>query len=1236
LLVAACEARPPAVPEEAPAVAPLATATAGQPEALRTAERLAAHHPQLAQLMRPHAGVWAQEAGGLTSPGWRASAHRAFDQLGARLPALASGVTAVGLSRIARFQLRLAAEGAQPATASEHDGRVLYRDVYPSTDVVFVVTEQRLEELLLLRDAAAPREFAWTIKVPHGLPRTRLEADGALAFLDARDEAVLRIPRPFAVDARGTRRWVAMDWRAGRLVLRLDTAGLTYPILLDPAIETAVWELKQPSMTPFNNDEGMAFDSARGRTVVVRGWALAGVDTYLWDGTDWVMAAPATKPTRRQLTALAFDSQRQVAVLFSGWTWSTTIQDTWEWNGTNWTLRSSSGPSPRARHTMAYDSTRHVTVLFGGWSTATGSAPLNDTWEWNGTTWTQRATSGPPATTDSEYPPRMAYDQARQHTVLVTAGQTWVWNGTTWTQKAVATPAGYFMAYDAARQRVLQVSANGAGDIVMWEWDGAVWTQITPAYPCDRGQGCYPGGFRLAYDSTRRRTVVIGGWTYEGGVTADTWEYHSRGGACASDAACDTFHCVDSVCCEQASCGTCQACDTAGGPGTCLAVTNADDDTCTGNTTCDDAGACKLKLGKSCGTDGDCASHHCDTQVGVCCALACGTCQTCNATGTACDFVVSADDPDSCTGDTTCDSTSQCTRKLGRTCTYDTDCASGHCADQVCCDEACASLCRTCKAAYQASGTDGVCGPVKAGDDPRGVCADEGPASCGQDGACAGNGTCRLYAGGTTCAATACVGSDVTTSTCNGAGACLAAGTPCAPWGCAAAACTTTCASGVDCAAGAWCDAGTCRTKSAPGAACATPDACLSGACVEGVCCDGSCTGKCQACTAMNKVAGPDGECGFARAGVDPHGDCPDDGPASCDRDGTCDGQGQCRVYPAGFVCLTTGCDGNVATGYQCDGSGTCAGVAPQDCGRYRCVDGACTTSCAADADCAADAYCEALSSTCVAKQAAGAGCSAARECASGYCADGVCCDRECTGQCEYCALTTAVGTCSPVSGPAPSGRAPCPGATSADPCTARACDGTQSTATCAGWVGTEVVCRAGACAGGVELLAATCDGSGVCPPASEHPCEPYACAGTTCRGDCTVDADCADPARYTCEVSTHRCEARRGAECDGHVVQMDDGTEVDCRPYVCQVETTGAACMTSCSATSECVEGYVCDTLQGQGTCVPAAGGGGGSSGGCRVAGRGDARRSTLIPLTLLVALLAWRRRGPVARRRA
>jgi len=78
---------------------------------------------------------------------------------------------------------------------------------------------------------------------------------------------------------------------------------------------------------------------------------------------------------------MAYDSARGVTVLFGGWDGDNRTSDTWEWDGSDWTSISTTGPSARIYLPMAYDSARGVTVLFGG---SGDPGYLGDTWEYSG------------------------------------------------------------------------------------------------------------------------------------------------------------------------------------------------------------------------------------------------------------------------------------------------------------------------------------------------------------------------------------------------------------------------------------------------------------------------------------------------------------------------------------------------------------------------------------------------------------------------------------------------------------------------------------------------------------------------------------------------------------------------------------------------------------------------------------------------------------------------------------
>jgi photosystem II stability/assembly factor-like uncharacterized protein len=129
---------------------------------------------------------------------------------------------------------------------------------------------------------------------------------------------------------------------------------------------------------------------------------------------------------------------------------------------------------------MAYDAATGTVVMFGGNCTGSGGPYCNDTWTWNGTTWTQQA---PATSPPGQWWPVMAYDAATA-TVVEFGGDengrilndTWTWDGTTWTQQHPATspPARYAtqMAYDAATGTVVMFGGQGRKKMLhdTWTW----------------------------------------------------------------------------------------------------------------------------------------------------------------------------------------------------------------------------------------------------------------------------------------------------------------------------------------------------------------------------------------------------------------------------------------------------------------------------------------------------------------------------------------------------------------------------------------------------------------------------------------------------------------------------------------------------------------------------------------------------------------------------------------------
>ncbi|HXU83751.1 MAG TPA: hypothetical protein VN914_20295, partial [Polyangia bacterium] len=238
-------------------------------------------------------------------------------------------------------------------------------------------------------------------------------------------------------------------------------------------------------------------------------------------------------------------------------------------------------------------------------------------------------------------------------------------------------------------------------------------------------------------------------------------------------------------------------------------------------------------------------------------------------------------------------------KPLGAACGCGDECASGFCADGVCCNTRCNGACVSCNQV----GQQGECAAVRAGaTDPHAVCKKEDPASCGYDGTCTGGGACSRHRAGTICKAPACSGSGLTpASSCDGNGTCLA-GSPinCSPSVCADGACKVVCTSNADCATPGMCTGGSCGLRGL-GQPCTSTGQCKSGFCADGVCCSEACTGQCRFCAlpiALGRCVDvpadtPDPR--VARGVTDPELICAAQAPQSCGTNGLCDGSGGCQ-----------------------------------------------------------------------------------------------------------------------------------------------------------------------------------------------------------------------------------------------------------------------------------------------------------------------------------------------------
>lgn len=283
----------------------------------------------------------------------------------------------------------------------------------------------------------------------------------------------------------------------------------------------------------------MAFDRGRNRMVLYGGLSPVSYpigtlyeysnETWERDGSAAWQPITTQGPGRRVQSAMAYDEARGVSVLFGGYLCGQSefcplgnpgggavhYTDTWEWDGSIWTQRPAAFVPPFARfHSMTYDSARQRVVMYGGQSEAgiIGSTVF----EWDGTNWAERGTAPDPA---HGYPPPLlpspiAFDRTRNVLVLYRHYDTWELDGAgRWSRRAahpngIALAGPATMAADSDRGRVLlhgiwyPTPTSVASDL--FEWNGSTWKMQPFVLPLSEE-------LAVAYDSGRRRTLLAGG-----------------------------------------------------------------------------------------------------------------------------------------------------------------------------------------------------------------------------------------------------------------------------------------------------------------------------------------------------------------------------------------------------------------------------------------------------------------------------------------------------------------------------------------------------------------------------------------------------------------------------------------------------------------------------------------------------------------------------------------------------
>lgn len=268
-------------------------------------------------------------------------------------------------------------------------------------------------------------------------------------------------------------------------------------------------------------------------------------ETWVFDGSNWALQAPANAPTPRSGMELVYDSSRGVAVLYGGLATNISIppptDETWEWDGTNWTqVTPTTNAGPRYKYGACFDTVRSRLVMFGGSTTQLLGIPNGQTWEYDGTTWSLMTPTGTPGPRDR---PAMAFHGGLGQSVLFggydgfsLSDETWLYSGTAWTQVTItgAKPSprnAAKMVYDPVRDLiVLTGGQDSVGPLAdTWTFDGTSWTLQPGTTQTVRDHS-------FAFLPTTSQSVKFGGFAAAPFTLSDeTWEFGTGifGGGCA-------------------------------------------------------------------------------------------------------------------------------------------------------------------------------------------------------------------------------------------------------------------------------------------------------------------------------------------------------------------------------------------------------------------------------------------------------------------------------------------------------------------------------------------------------------------------------------------------------------------------------------------------------------------------------------------------------------------------------
>lgn len=297
------------------------------------------------------------------------------------------------------------------------------------------------------------------------------------------------------------------------IMLGLDNSTATLMYAYDAA--AGKWNQVTPAALPPCVNEGALTYQDTNQTLLYTGGVCTNAtgvdDSYEWDGTTWNKLTLVSPATRLFGAAMAFDQQRQVAIMFGG---SPVVglpaNETWTYGSLVWiTLSDFTRPGPRSLFAFTTDPVSNTIWMYGGTDDFT---TFSDFWQYQNGQWQDMSVDSTPV---GCLTPTAAFDTDRSKLVMICADAgagTYEWDGTAWknfTGLKTVPPFHRFasMTYDPTiKKTVLFGGFDGTRYLDQtWTWDGTTWAQQKKNPAPARALSS------MWYDPTLKKTVIYGG-----------------------------------------------------------------------------------------------------------------------------------------------------------------------------------------------------------------------------------------------------------------------------------------------------------------------------------------------------------------------------------------------------------------------------------------------------------------------------------------------------------------------------------------------------------------------------------------------------------------------------------------------------------------------------------------------------------------------------------------------------